>query len=138
MQTNYFNRVQIEIKKTYYLYDRYKFSSTFALLYHNKPIDVAELGKYIRMSDHIVNLDDNHYFINFAFTNQQNAFKASQNLLFNLDKHFQETTSRIAIDTFDIAKTPQMVINRLVQILEALKKHQYERIEDENILNEMI
>jgi hypothetical protein len=131
-------RLEIEIKKSYYTAKRYKVVSTFAFLYHEEPLTVNILGSYVRISDHLLKIDDNHYFINFTFTEQVNAFKASQNLLFYLDKHFNNRTSCIALDTFDINQSPKIVLNRLMQILKTTKKSSYSRIEDENILNELI
>jgi len=138
MNKNNLNRVKTEIKKAYYAHARYHIVATFALLYHTKLINVCELKKYLRVSDDFIRIDNHHFFINFSNTKQENAFKASENLLLYLDKDFHDTTSCIAIDTFDISKTPQMVINRLMQILDATKHNSYERIEDENILDELI
>lgn len=135
MNENAFNRVSIEIKKTYYVHERYQYIATFALLYHEQPLDVTTLGSFLRISDHLVKIDAHHYFVNFAFTKQEDAFKASQNLLLYLDKHFNNHTSCIAIDTFETSKTATIVVNRLTEILAATKKSSYGRIEDENILN---
>ena len=137
MNENIFNRLNILISKAYYTYSRYKSPSTFALLYHEQDITPAQLGAYVRKTDHFLKIDEHYYFINFAFTEQNNAFKASQNLILSLDKHFQDQASVIAVDTFDEAKSARMVYNRLTQILVETKKHSYSRIEDENILNEL-
>ena len=131
-------RLEIEINKAYYTSKRYHTVSTFAFLYHEKPLPVDILGSYVRISDHILKVDEHHYFINFTFTEQTGAFKAAQNLLLYLDKYFNNRTSCIALDTFDTTQSPRIVLNRLIQILQETKKHSYCRIEDENILNEMI
>lgn len=131
------NRLKIEINKAYYTKKRYSVPSTFAILYHEKELDVAQLGKFVRISDHLLKMDDHHYFLNFAFTEQDGAFKASQNLIMYLDKYFNDTTSCVAIDTFDITLSPTIVLNRLMQILNETRKNSYTRIEDENILNEL-
>ncbi len=138
MSDELFNRLRIEINKTYYTSSRYKVEFTFALLYHKKELSIDELGDLIRVSDIFFQIDDEHYFINFAFTEQDGAFKASQNLIVYLDKHFQDFTSCIAIDTFDKSKTPKMVLNRLKQILHEIKRNPESRIEDDSILNKMI
>lgn len=135
MKDNIFNRIKVEIKKAYYASQRYGVESTFALIYHEKAFNVEELGLYVRISDHFIKIDDNHYFMNFAFTSQNDAFKASQNLVLYLDKHFNDRTTCIAIDTFDTTHTCQIVYNRLMEILKETKKSSYTRIEDENILN---
>jgi len=132
------NRLQIEINKAYYSYKRYKVDTTFAMLYHKNELPVDKLGKIVRISDHLLKIDDHHYFINYVHTNHNDAFKASQNLLYTLDNYFNNRTSAIAIDTFDTTQTPALVINRLWQILNEIKKNSYTRIDDENILNEMI
>lgn len=137
MDEKIFNRLSIIINKAYYTHSRYKSPSTFALLYHENDITPAELGKYVRKTDHFLAVDKSHYFINFAFTEQDSAFKACQNLIFSLDKHFENQSSYIAIDTFDESKSARMVYNRLSQILAETKKSSYSRIEDENILNEL-
>lgn len=137
MEDKILNRLQILVNKTYYTATRYKTPATFAYMYHTEELSVEELGKYVRISDHFIKIDQNHYFINFAYTGQDNAFKASQNLLHALDKHFNTSTTCIAIDTFDMSKSAKVVYNRLVQILEATKKYSYSRIEDEDILNGM-
>lgn len=135
MTDNIFNRIELDIKRTYYTFDRYGAISTFVLLYHDKELSPEQLGSYVRISDKFVKIDSNHYFISFAFTSQENTFKAAQNLLQYLDNFFHNRTTCIAIDTFDTSKKPQMVYNRLMQILKETKKNSYTRIEDENILN---
>jgi hypothetical protein len=131
------NRLKIEINKSYYIYKRYNLESAFAILYHEKPIHVSELGKMVRISDHLLKIDENHYFINFLFTNHTDAFKAAQNLIFALDNHFNNTTSVIALDTFDVSQPIHLVLSRLQQILLEIQKNSYCRIDDENILNEL-
>lgn len=135
MDDNIFNRLQISINKTYYTTKRYNIPSTFALMYHHKALTPQELGAFVRQSDHFIKIDENHYFINFMFTEQNNAFKASQNLIFSLDKYFNDIHTAIAIDTFDESNSPRLVYNRLKQILQEIKQDSYSRIEDENILN---
>ena len=127
-------RLIIEIRKAYYGAQRYNVKSTFALLYHEKELLVDKLGKIVRMSDHLLKIDENHYFINFVHTNHTQAFKAAQNLLHALDSHFNDNSSAIAIDTFDVKQPANLVINRLEQILKEVKKNPYNRIDDENIL----
>lgn len=129
------NRINVLIKKTYYHFERFQVNSTFALLYHEDPISVVELSHYLRISDHIIQLDENHYFIIFAFTTQDNAYKASQNIIHNLDNHFNTTKSCIALDTFHISKSPISVVNRLMQILAETRKNPFVRIETEDILD---
>ena len=128
------NRLRIIVEKSYYVKERYKIESTFALLYHEEPLTPTELGKCVRKSDHFLELDDNHHFINFMYISHQDAFKASQNLIQSLDKYFQNNTSTIAIDTFDSIKTPTMVYNRLDEILKTIKDDPYSRVEDETVL----
>lgn len=128
------NRINVLVKKTYYTYERFQVNATFALLYHEKPLSVVELSSYVRISDQLMQLDENHYFIIFSFTEQDNAFKASQNLVHNLDIHFNNSTSCVALDTFDPSKTYQNVLNRLKQIMTETRKNPYVRIETEDIL----
>jgi len=136
MQENIANRLRIMIEKSYYLFERYNTSSTFVLIYVQDNIEPIELGKYVRKSDHFLKIDENHYFINFMYIDQSQAFKAAQNLLLSLDKHFNSTASAIAIDTFNKSKNPTMVYNRLVEILKETRANSYNRIEDENILSD--
>jgi len=138
MDQKLFNRLQILVNKTYYTSKRYKVPSTFAYLYHADPLTVEDLGKFVRISDHFIKMDENHYFINFAYTEQDDAFKASQNLLLYLDKHFNNSTSCIALDTFNTSNSAKIVFNRLERILAETKKDPYSRIEDENILDGFI
>ena len=132
------NRLQIEINKAYYSYKRYKADATFAILYHEKELCINKLGNLVRVSDLLLKIDNHHYFINFVHTNHNNAFKAAQNLLLALDNYFNDSNTAIAIDTFDTAQTPNLVITRLTQILNEIKKNPYTRIDDENILNDII
>lgn len=138
MDERLFNRLRILVNKTYYTATRYKTPATFAYLYNDKELSLEELGKYVRISDHFIKIDRNHFFINFAYTKQDDAFKAAQNLLFALDKHFNNSNSCIAIDTFDTTKSPKVVFNRLVQILDATKRNPDSRIEDEDVLNGVV
>lgn len=129
------NRVNVLIKKTYYVYTRFNIQATFALLYHDEALSVEKLSEFIRVSDQLIELDENHYFIIFAFTSEENAYKAAQNIIHKLDNQLNNTTSCIALDTFDVAKTPQNVLNRLKQILFETRKNSYTRIEMEDILD---
>lgn len=135
MGCDIFNRVKVLIKKTYYTHERYQVNATFALLYHEMPLSLTEVSKYVRISDHIMQLDDNHYFIIFAFTEQNNAYKASQNIVHSLDNYFNNHTSCIALDTFNTSKSAQVVLNRLKQILAEIRKSPYVRIETEDIFD---
>lgn len=135
MSFDILNRVNVLVKKTYYAFERFKVDATFALLYHEKPLNVVELSKYVRVTDHIMPLDDNHYFIIFAFTTQENAYKASQNILLNLDQFLNTQTSCIALDTFDTSKSSSAVVMRLKQILAETRKSSYIRVETEDILD---
>jgi hypothetical protein len=127
--------MRVQIKKMYYTHSRYKTEATFAMLYHEKKMSVIELSKFVRISDHLLQIDDNHYFITFFHTPHNEAFKASQNLILYLDNFFQNRTSCIAIDTFDTSNSQAIVYNRLIQILEETQKTSYTRIEDEDILD---
>jgi hypothetical protein len=128
------NRINVLVKKTYYTYERFGVNATFALLYHQEPLSVVELAKYVRISDHLMQIDENHYFIIFAFTSHENSYKASQNIVHSLDKHFNNHTSCIALDSFNPSKTHQTVLNRLKQIMAETRKDPYMRIEGEEIL----
>jgi len=98
MSTEIEIRINAEINRAYYTCDRYQANATFALVYHEKEISLEELGEYVRISDRFVKIDDNYFFMLFHFTNANEASKASQNLLLNLDNHFKDTTTCIAID----------------------------------------
>lgn len=134
MTDSIFNRLKVQVKKTYYVYDRYNTLATFGLIYHEKPLSVEELAQCVRISDQFIKLDDNHYFIHFAYTSHENAFKACQNVIHFLDKFFNNTTTCICIDEFNTSYSAQMVLNRLNQILKLTKKESYTRIEDHSIL----
>ncbi len=135
MTDNIFNRINIEIKRTYYIHKRYKSESTFALIYYEGVLSPIELSEFVRISDKFVQIDENYCFIDFAFTSQENAYKAAQNLLMYLDNHFNSRRTCIAIDTFNVSHSPKIVISRLMQILKETRKSSYTRIEDEDILN---
>jgi len=135
MNGNMINRLEVLVKKAYYVYKRYEIPSTFALIYHDRPLSVIELSKYVRQSDQFIPLDENHYFMIFHFTNQANAYKASQNIIYRLDKHFNnDEVSFIALDSFDVNKSPHSVLSRLKQILAQTRKESYSRVETEDIL----
>ncbi len=135
MQANVFKRLEIEIKRVNYAYTRYKAEATFAFLYHENELTPLDLGAFVRLTDKFVKVDEHTYFMIYAFTSQEDAFKASQNLLYNLDKSFNNVTTCIALSAFDISNSPHMIINKLTQILQETRKNSYGRIEDENILN---
>ncbi|MFH0710707.1 MAG: hypothetical protein V2A75_10920 [Pseudomonadota bacterium] len=135
MNFNNVNRVNVLVKKAYYTSERFQVNATFALLYHEQPLSVVELSQHVRISDQLIQLDDNHYFVIFSFTKQDNAYKASQNIMYRLDEYFKNHTSCIALDTFDSAKSPQSVLNRLRMILTETRKNPYIRIETEEILD---
>ncbi|MDP3291844.1 MAG: hypothetical protein Q8M43_07410 [Sulfuricurvum sp.] len=135
MDESILNRINLLIKKTYYTYDRFEVDATFALLYHEMPLSVMDLSKFVRLSDQLMQLDDHHYFIIFAFTSEENAYKASQNIIHKLDGHFSDHSSSVALDALDMTTSPQLVINRLKQIMSEIHKDAHVRIETEDILH---
>lgn len=135
MSFNILNRLGILVKKVYYTFDRFHVDATFALLYHEKPLDVVELSKYIRITDKVIQLDENHYFILLAFTSQKDSYKAAQNILSNLDQYLNNQTTYIALDTFNTSKSSTIVLTRLKQILAETRKSSYIRIETEDIFD---
>jgi hypothetical protein len=132
---NVLNRLKVQIKKTYYIYERYNVDATFALLYHAHPLHVDELADYVRISDDLIPLDEHHYFITFTFTNNADAYKAAQNLIQSLDGHFNDHSCCIVLDTFDTQKSANVVLGRLHQILVQTRKKSYPRIENETVLD---
>lgn len=132
---NILMRVSVLIKKVYYTYERFNVNATFAILYHEEPLSVIELAEYVRISDQLIQLDNNHYFIIFEFTSHNDAYKASQNLIHNLDVHFNNHVCCIALDAFNPSISPQNVLNRLKVILTEIRKKDYIRIENEEILD---
>lgn len=128
-------RLFAQIKKAYYAFERYKVDSTFALLFIEKPCELSKLGMMVRITDHLIPVDANHYFIIFTYTKEDNAYKASQNLILKLDSFFKNETSCIALDSFDINKSPDNVLRRLKQILSVTQQNSYTRIENETILD---
>lgn len=136
MEDDIKNRLKIEIDKAYYVSKRYEVPSTFAILYYEGELPVSKLSEFVRVSDLLLKIDDNRYFISFSFT-VEGASKASQNLILDLDKYFNNIKSCIALDTFNESKSPTIVLNRLTQILREIHKKPHTRIEDESILNDM-
>jgi len=132
---NMANRLDIHINKAYAVYKRYGVDATFALLYHAKPLSVEELSHHVRTTDQLISLDDTHYFIIFTFTDEEQAYKACQNILHFLDNLFNETSTCIAIDEFDSSHSCDIVMRRLHQILDQIQKNPYSRIENEQILD---
>lgn len=135
MDENILNRVNLHIKKSYYTYDRFEVDATFALLYHDEPLTVLELSQYLRLSDHLIQLDEHHFFVIFAFTSEENAYKASQNILHKLDGHFNNHSSSVALDSLDVTMSPKLVLNRLKQIMKEIHRDSHIRIETEDILH---
>jgi len=131
-------RINAEINRAYYTFERYQADATFALVYHEKDISLEELGKYVRISDRFVKYDENHFFMLFHFTGAEEASKASQNLLLKLDNHFNSTTTCIAIDNFNTSNSTKVVLNRLKQIIKETRKNSFARIEYEDILDSII
>ena len=132
------SKLEDEINKAYYANEKYGILATFVMIYHEKNISVEKMGEFLRSTDKFVHIDANHYFIIFHYTTQNSAYKASQNLLLKLDEYFQNTSTSIAVDSFNKTKAPKTVINRLKQIIKEVKKSSFTRIEDESILDSQI
>lgn len=130
------NRYQVIVKKTYYANERYNLDFSFALIYHKYPIGITELSQYVRISDIIINIDASHHFIIFQYTSQEDAFKASQNLIYSLDKHFNTIDScYIALDKLNSTITPMNLLKRLDKIIDLTRKNRLSRVETEIILD---
>lgn len=132
------NRLEDEINRAYYANEKYDIVATFVMVYNEKNISIEKMGKFVRATDRFIRIDDNHYFIIFHYTTQDNAYKASQNLLLKLDEYFKNSNTSIAVGSFNKTKTPAMVINELKQIIKELKRSSFTRIEDESILDSEI
>lgn len=128
-------KLNTEIGKAHYIFDRYEALSTFALVYHESDISLEILGSYVRISDKLVRISENYHFIIFNFTTQDDAYQASRNLLKKLDKHFDSARSCIAIDAPSKADSTHMVLNKLFQIIEKTKESSISRIEYSDILD---
>lgn len=129
-------RVEVSVKKVYYTNERYETEATFALLHHKQPLSIIELSKHVRISDQLIQIDDNRYFIIFSYTSANNAYKAAQNMIYSLDNYFgTQSDCSIALDSFDPSKSAQSVLNRLELILAETIKKPYIRIETEEIFD---
>lgn len=123
------------VKKIYYIHERYQVDATFTMLHVKHPVEVDEIAKMIRSSDEIYGIAPDKFFIAFTFTDQESARRACVNLLKKLDRHFNDHSATIALDDFDPSKSPQVVVSRLMQIIEEISKRPYIRIESESILD---
>ena len=132
-----YSLLEKEIEKTHYNARRYDSISTFGLLYFEGELHDSDLRNLLRLSDFFLKLNDYYYFLNFHYTNENDAIKAGENLIFNLDKTLGNRKSYLAVDRIDFSETPKSTINRLYQILQETIKHANNRVEDENILNEL-
>ncbi len=130
------SRFEVMVKKVYYVYEKFGLDFSFALLSLAKPISVTDLSRYVRSSDVLIPIDENHYFIIFQFTSPDAAFRTSQELVFSLDKFFnQPKSSFVAIEKLNINITPLNVLKRLDSIVQATKKAGYSQVETEDILD---
>ncbi len=132
------DRIKIQIEKSYYIYERYHVNSVFAMLYHTQPLTDEVLVQHLRLSDQFERFDEHHYFISFAHTAPADVYKASENLVQSLDHYFNDRTSCMAMDTFDVSNSPRTVIQRLLKILEMVKNSPTSRIEDETALDDRL
>jgi len=132
-----YEQLDTEIKKTHYNAKRYSTVSTFGLLYFEGNLEEKMLQEFMRLSDYFLKLNDNYYFLSFHHTDENGAIKAGENLIFNLDQYLGNKSSYIAVDRIDTTESTRSTINRLYQILQEAKKHKNNRVEDENILNEL-
>ena len=130
-------QIEAEISKTHYEVQRYKLNATFALLYFEGDLTKQQIQNGIRESDTVLVLNTNYIFITFHFTDESDAIKAGENLLLSIDKILHNTSSYIAIDRIDSIESPKSTLNRLYQIIQEARKHSNNRVEDENILNDV-
>ena len=131
-------RLESEVNRVHDACKRYGSTTSSAIVYHEKDLDLELLGSFLRKNDKIVELDNNHHFIMFCYTSESEAYEAAKNLLSKLDKHFKNTTSCIAIDSACKNDSTNMMINKLLQILKETKKNSISRIEYEDILDEIV
>jgi len=132
-----YNLLNKEIERTHYNARRYNSISTFGLLYFEGNLTQSTLHKMVRLSDFFLRLNEHYYFFNFHYTDEKNAIKAGENLIFKLDKTLENRKSYLAVDRIDAEETTKSTINRLYQILQESMKRHNNRVEDENILNDI-
>jgi hypothetical protein len=137
LDTNIQQQLESEIEKSHYKAQRYSQKFTFALLEYEGKLPKEVLQKFLRLSDFILEVKEGFYFINFYNTDEINALKAAENLIYQLDSYLQNQKSYIAIDRLDTKESATSTLNRLYQILQEAKKHNSNRVEDEQILNEL-
>jgi hypothetical protein len=130
-------RLESEVGRVHDACKRYGSNTSSAIVYHDKEIELALLGSFLRKNDKIIKLDANHHFVMFCQTSEEEAYDAAKNLLAKLDRHFQNTSSCIAIDSACKNDSINMMINKLLQILKETKKNSVSRIEYEDILDEI-
>jgi hypothetical protein len=132
-----YERLDKMIQELHYELQRYNEVSTLGLLYVEDDVDDTIFQQYIRLSDKYIKLTKNYYLFNFFHTDENNAIKAAENLVANLDKYFGNNKSYMAVDQTDADASTKSTFNRLYQILQETIKKGTNRVEDENILNEL-
>jgi len=135
MNQNLEKRYEVLVKKTYYIHKRYNLESTFALLYHKEPLSLVQLSAYARISDYIIEVDENNYFIIFQFTSEEDAYKASQNIIGKLEVNFCSHAFYIGLHKININMTPQNILKKLRLIVEYAIKNRFNRVETEEVLD---
>lgn len=138
MNENLINKIDTLVKKTYYTYERFNVEAAFALLYHEESLSMAELSKFIRISDKVIPLNETCYFIVFPFTSEEKAYKASQNIIHKLDQYYNtHAKCFIAVDSLDVSKSSQNILYRLKQIIKLTRQNSSNRVETEDILDKL-
>ena len=130
--------LELEIGKVHDACERYDSQNSAAIVYHEKDVDTELLSGFLRKNDVVIRLDDNHHFIVFGYTSDSEAYNAAKHLLAELDKYFKSSTTCIAIESACKYDSANIMLNKLLQILNETKKNSISRIEYEDILDEVV
>jgi predicted glutamine amidotransferase len=119
-----------QLEKEFQRYKRYKIESTIILMESSEKICLKLLKSKMRKLDEILKISDYCYLIIFSYTNLEDSYKASQNLISFLNKNL----IHISMDNYQSSdKDHFYIIRRLNNILNEVKKNEYSLVSDNSI-----
>jgi hypothetical protein len=121
-----------------YRYQRYGVPFSITAFYSDSRHLSEMMGEYIRLTDTVVKLDDHLVCVIYGNVGYQDAFKASENMLYDLNNAYPDVKISAGMTSVTKVDLPKDLLKRALQNLGSVSDKPESYVGDDTVIDYML
>lgn len=130
--------VEKAMEQDLYRYQRYGVPFSVSAFYSDSKHLYEMMGEYIRLTDTVVKLDDHLVCVIYGNVGYQDAFKASENMLYDLNNAYPQIKISAGMTSVTKVDLPKDLLKRALQNLGSVSEKTESYVGDDTVIDYML